>query len=112
MLRKSCGKLSVYASHLELQGKRVRSVKAAAKRLAELLNLDVEVVPFREKLPLIYVYYSNGGDESVPIYCDKGGKSAVEEIYAALRNMMFVLSFHPKHLALRKHMGKMVMQLS
>lgn len=112
MLRKSGGKLSVYASSFELQGKRVRSVKAATKKLAELLNLDMEVVSFREKLPLIYVYYNNGDDESVPIYCDKDGKSAVEEIYAALRNMMFVLSFHPKHSALRRQMRKMVMQLS
>ncbi|MGB9713505.1 MAG: hypothetical protein ACPLZC_00845 [Candidatus Bathyarchaeales archaeon] len=112
MLKKTCGKLSVYASHLELQGKRVRSVKMAAKRLAEFLNLDVEVVPFREKTPLIYVYYSNGGDDPVPLYCDKGRKSAVEEIYAALRNMMFVLSFHPKNLALRKQMGKGIIQLS
>jgi hypothetical protein len=112
MLRKSCGKLSVYASSFELHGKRARSVKAAAKKLAEFLNMDLEVVPFREKTQLIYVYYNNGGDESVPIYCDKGGKSAVEEIYAALRNMMFVLSFHPRHLALRRQMRKMVMQLS
>lgn len=71
MLKKTCGKLSVYASHLELQGKRVRSVKMAAKRLAEFLNLDVEVVPFREKTPLIYVYYSNGGDDPVPLYCER-----------------------------------------
>jgi hypothetical protein len=87
-------------------------VKAAVKRLAKFLNLDVEVVPFKEKSPLIYVYYSNGCDDPVPLYCDKNGKSAVEEIYAALRNMMFVLSFHPKHLAIRRQMGKGVMPLS
>jgi hypothetical protein len=28
--------------------------------------------------------------------------SNAEEIYMTLRNMMFVLSFHPKHLALRQ----------
>jgi hypothetical protein len=112
MLSKNCGKLSVYASSFELQGRRVRSVKAATKKLAEHLNLDVEVVPFKEKTPLIYVYYNNGGEEAIPIYCDKGGKSAVEEIYSALRNMMFVLSFHPRHMALRRQMRKMVMQLS
>ncbi|MEM3672679.1 MAG: hypothetical protein QW468_00415 [Candidatus Bathyarchaeia archaeon] len=112
MLKKSCGKLLVYASHLELQGKRVDSVKAAARRAAESLNLDVEVVPFREKTPLIYVYYSNDSNDLVPLYCDRGEKSAVEEIYGVLRNMLFVLSFHPKHLALRRQMWKGIMPLS
>jgi hypothetical protein len=111
MLRKSCGKLSVYASSFELQGKRVESVKAAAERLAELLNMDLEVVPFKESFPLIYIYYNDGG-QTVPIYCEKDGETSVDEIFASLRNMMFVLSFHPKHLTLKKQLRKIVMQPS
>ena len=44
-------------------------------------------------------------DEPIPLYCDEGKMSDLEEICSALRSMMFVLSFHPKHSAL-KHCEK------
>jgi hypothetical protein len=50
----------------------------------------------------IYVYYKNGEEEPIPVYCDKNGKTNTQEVYRALRKMMFVLSFHPKHSALKE----------
>jgi len=60
----------------------------------------------------IYVYYEESdGDEPIPLYCDEGKMSGLEEICSALRSMMFVLSFHPKHTALRQ-MRKEIIKLS
>lgn len=104
-------KLLVYASSITRSEKRFRSVSVAAEKIAKLLKLPMEVVTFGEEFSPIYVYYKNGNDEPIPIYCDKGGESAVHLIYKALRNMMFVLSFHPKHSTL-KQVRKEVMVFS
>jgi len=77
-------------------------VSVAAEKMAKVLKLPMEVVTFGEEFDPIYVYYKNGDEEPIPIYCDKGEKFGMQEIYKALRNMMFVLSFHPKHPALKR----------
>jgi hypothetical protein len=102
MLESSNGKLLVYASRFTPSKRRLKSVSMAAEKMATSLNLNFEVITFGEKVTPIYVYYKNGDEEPIPLYCDKGGKVDIQEIYAALRNMMFVLSFHPKHSALRQ----------
>lgn len=102
MLGECDGKLFVYASSFICRGRRLGPVKTAAERLAKYLKLDFEVKTFSKKFEPIYVYYKNGDDEPIPIYCVNEGQSSIEEVGAALRNMMFVLSFHPKHLALRQ----------
>jgi roadblock/LC7 domain-containing protein len=111
MLEYPSGKLVVYASSFTSHEKRLKSVSVAAEKMARLLKLSFEIVTFGEKITPIYVYYKNGDEESIPIYCDKGEKANIQEIYTALRNMMFVLSFHPKHSALRQ-IRKGIMQFS
>jgi hypothetical protein len=98
----SNGKLLVYAPSFTFHEKRLKSVSIAAEKMAKLLKLSFEIVTFGEKIRPIYVFYKNGDEEPIPIYCDKGGENNIQEIYTALRNMMFVLSFHPKHSALRQ----------
>jgi hypothetical protein len=112
MFKGNCGKLMVYASTGFPSQKRLESVRTAAKETAKRLNLDFEIVRFeRASLP-IYVYYEeNDGEEPIPLYCDEGKISNLEEISNKIRNMMFVLSFHPKHLALRE-MRKEILKLS
>ena len=105
------GKLMVYASDFMSREKRLESVSMAAEKMAKLLKLSFEIVTFGEKITPIYVYYKNGDEEPIPIYCNKGEKTNIQEIYTALRNMMFVLSFHPKHSALRQ-MRSGIMQFS
>ena len=83
----------------------------AAEKMAKLLKLNFEIKTFRKSFTPIYVYYKTGDEEPIPIYCSNNGQSDMEEVYTALRNMMFVLSFHPKHQALR-HVRKDVMQFS
>jgi hypothetical protein len=100
VLRNS-GKLLVYASAGCSQRKRLNSVREAAEETAQRLNLGFEVVPFRKRCSQIYVYYENGSDEPVPIYCDEGKSFDPEGICTNLRRMMFVLSFHPRNGALR-----------
>jgi hypothetical protein len=56
----------------------------------------------------LYIYYKCGEEEPVPLYCDEGKTAGLEEISSALRNMMFVLSFHPRHDALRQMRGEIV----
>ena len=92
--------------------KRLESVRTAAKETAERLNLDFEMVRFDRASSPIYVYYEEcDGEEPIPLYCDEGKMSNLEEISSKLRNMMFVLSFHPNHSALRE-MRKEILKLS
>jgi hypothetical protein len=102
LFRNNCGKLLVYASTGGPHRKRLRSVRTATEETARLLNLGFEMVKFRKGLSPIYVYYENGDEEPVPLYCDEGKRFGLQEICASLRKMMFVLSFHPKHSALRQ----------
>ena len=98
---KDGGKLLLYASAGISERKRLNSVRRAAIETAERLHLGFELVPFRKSSGQIYVYYENGNDEPIPIYCDEGKRFDVESICASLRKMMFVLSFHPRNAALR-----------
>jgi hypothetical protein len=112
MFKGNCGKLMVYAS-TGIPGKnRLESVRTAAKQTAKRLNLDFEMVRFDRATSPIYVYYEeNDGEEPIPLYCDEGKMSGLEEISNRLRSMMFVLSFHPKHSALRE-LRKEILKLS
>jgi hypothetical protein len=106
MFKNNFGKLLVYASTDVPHKKRLASVRTATEETAKLLNLDCEVVRFCNNSSQIYVYYECGdGGEPIPLYCDEGKASNLQEICAALRNMMFVLSFHPKHSALKQVRG-------
>lgn len=98
---KNTGKLLLYASNFGSQRKRLDSVREAAMETAERLHLGFEVVRFGKSCSQIYVYYENGKDEPVPIYCDEGKRIDAEGIGSKLRKMMFVLSFHPRNSALR-----------
>ncbi len=108
----NCGKLMVYASNGFPLRNRLDSVRTAAEETARRLNLDFEMIKLERAGAPIYVYYEEtGGDEPIPLYCDEGKVSDLEGISSALRSMMFVLSFHPKHLALRQ-MRKEILKLS
>ncbi len=101
MFKENFPKLMVYASTGLPSTERLDSVKGAAKQMAKRLNLDFEIVRFDRSLTPIYVYYEEAdGEEPIPLYCDEGKRSGLEEISSTLRQMMFVLSFHPKHPAL------------
>jgi hypothetical protein len=103
MFKENCGKLMVYASTGVPCRKRLDSVRSAAQETAKRLNLDFEMVRFDKAASPIYVYYEEtDGVEPIPLYCDEGKKSDLDEICSALRSMMFVLSFHPKHSELRQ----------
>jgi hypothetical protein len=103
MFKGNCGKLMVYASTGVPSRKRLDSVRTAAKDTAKRLNLDFEIVRFERASSPIYVYYEENDDEEpIPLYCDEGKISGLEEISSKLRSMMFVLSFHPKHSALKE----------
>jgi len=111
MFNGNYGKLMVYASTGSPSRKRLESVRTAARETAKRLNLDFEIVRFDRTTP-IYVYYEESdGEEPIPLYCDEGKMSGLEEIIGRLRSMMFVLSFHPKHSAL-KEMRSELLKLS
>ena len=102
MFKNDSGKLMVYASTAFSSRQRLHSVRTAAEKMAKQLNLNFEMVPQHSGASQIYVYYEQGEEEPIPIYCDEGKDGDLAEIQARLRNMMFVLSFHPKHAALRQ----------
>ncbi len=112
MFKENYGKLMVYASTGIPSRKRLESVKTAAKETAKKLNLDFEMVRLDRAPSPIYVYYEESdGDEPIPLYCDEGKMSGLEEISDKIRNMMFVLSFHPKH-SMLKGMRSELLKLS
>jgi hypothetical protein len=112
MFKENNGKLMVYASTGAPGRKRLESVRTAAQETAKRLNLDFKMVKLGRDGSPIYVYYEDmDGDEPIPLYCDEGKMSDLEGICSALRSMMFVLSFHPKHSAL-KQMRKEILKLS
>ncbi len=102
MVKNHFGKLLVYESTDAFNKKRRQAVRAATEKTAKLLNLEFEMVRFRKSFTQIYVYYENGDDEPIPLYCDKGKAGDLQEICETLRKMVFVLSFHPKHSALKQ----------
>jgi hypothetical protein len=112
MFKGNCGKLMVYESTGFPSRKRLISVRTAAQETAKRLKLDFEIVKLELAASPTYVYYEEAGDdEPIPLYCDEGKMSDLEEIESTLRSMMFVLSFHPKHSALRQ-MRKEILKLS
>jgi hypothetical protein len=111
MFENNNGKLLVYASASSPRGRQIRDVSVATEKIARLLNLSLETISFQSKFSPIYVYYKCGDEEPVPVYCTNGKRSNMKDIYASLRRMMFVLSFHPKNSALRR-VRKRIIQLS
>ncbi len=112
MFKSNYGKLMVYASTGVPHRKRLDSVRTATQETAKRLKLDFEMVKLDRAGSPIYVYYEESCDEEpIPLYCDEGKMSNLEQICSALRSMMFVLSFHPKHSALRQ-MRKEILRLS
>lgn len=93
------GKLMIYASdkpHVE----RLRIVGSAVAKVADSLQLETELSPKMELLS-IYVYYKSDSGDEIPVYCDWGKSWKEQDVYRAIRNMIFVLSFHPRHSKLR-----------
>jgi hypothetical protein len=102
MFKNDSGKLMVYASNTAAPNQRLQSVRTATEKTAKQLNLTFEVVKQAKGTSPIYVYYEQGDDEPIPLYCDEGKTGDLQEIQSRLRNMMFVLSFHPKHAMLKQ----------
>ena len=96
------GKLMVYGSSLMSRGEPLRTVSEASEKVARLLKMSFEVKTFTKEAMPVYVYYKNGDEDPIPLYCSKGEDNDMQEVCTALRNMIFVLSFHPKHSALKQ----------
>jgi hypothetical protein len=111
MLSNPEGKLLVYASTFADYKRRLKSISSATEKMARMLNLNFKIVTFRKKFAPIYVYYKNGDEEPVPLYCAHEGESNIQEVSKVLKNMLFVLSFHPKYSVLRTA-RKEIMQFS
>lgn len=97
------GKFLIYAS-TKPSPERMRIVGSAVAKVADSLELDTERSA-RRKLLSIYVYYKSQLGDEIPVYCDWGKRWNEEDVSRAIRNMMFVLSFHPSHKGLRSIRG-------
>jgi len=97
MLSAGNGKFLIYASRFQKQNERLKIVGSAVARVAENLQFNIEVLSKKQALS-IYVYYKNDMDgEEIPVYCDWGKDWKEEDIYHAVRSVMFTLSFHPRY---------------
>jgi hypothetical protein len=95
----SNGKFTIYASSTP-KTERLRVIGSAVTKVANSLHLETELSKKR-KLLSIYVYYRGSEGDEIPVYCDWGKSWSENDVYRAIRNMMFVLSFHPHHSSLR-----------
>lgn len=102
MPESSNGKLVVQASTFASRGGRLGLINRAAEKMAELLEFDVELSPMQAGFPSIYIYFKEGEEEPIPIFCDSRRELDVDDVFRTLKNMFFVLSFHPKHQALKR----------
>jgi hypothetical protein len=111
VFRSNMGKLLVCSGVSVPRRKRYRCVRTATEETARRLNLDFESVKFDQTGSPIYVYYDNDDGDPIPLYCDEGKNGDLKDICSALRKMIFVLSFHPKHSSL-KSLRNELMRLS
>jgi len=101
MLSAENGKFLIYASSFRKQSERLKIVGSAVARVAENLHFNIEVLSKRQSLS-IYVYYKDGREgEEVPVYCDWGKDWKEEDVYHAVKSVMFTLSFHPRYSVLQ-----------
>lgn len=89
----------IYAPN-EQSAERLKIVDSAVSKVAGFLNVETER-SLRRKLLSIYVYYKSEAGDEIPLYCDWGKRWKEGEVYRAIRNVLFVLSFHPRHSSLR-----------
>lgn len=101
------GKLLLYSAPSFDAASRVEIVRSAVRRVAEKLDLKMEVAQGKSSGHVFVYYKSDMGDE-IPIYSDFGKEGGVEDVYRAIVNMMFVLSFHPKHSVLKTIRGEVM----
>lgn len=94
------GKLLIYTSRFSNHDNRLKIINSAVAKIAKSLSLGIEVASTKKVLS-VYVYYRNEDGEETPVYCDWGKNWGEEDIYKAIRNMIFVLSFHPDYSGLR-----------
>ena len=92
----SSGKFVIYTSRSSGRRKRLKTIGRAVVRVAERLGADIEVYQRKDVLS-IFVYYKNGGEEKIPVYCDWGKNWDEEDVYHAIRSVIYALSFHPKY---------------
>jgi hypothetical protein len=102
MYKNEAGKLTLYTSSNFSPRQRVQFVRTAAQEMAKHLNMGFEIVKQNDASAPIYVYYEDGDEEPVPLYCDEGKTTSSSEITSKIRNMIFVLSFHPRHAGLKQ----------
>lgn len=95
------GKFMVYTSPFSTRNGRLETVGRAVVKIAERLEADIEITQRRDVLS-IFVYYENGGEEKIPVYCDWGKNWNEDDIYHAIRSVVYTLSFHPEYSVLQK----------
>lgn len=89
-------KFLICASRFSRRKNRLKTVGRAVVRVAERLGVDIEVYS-RKNILSIFVYYMNGNNEEIPVYCDWGKTLNEEDVYHAIRSVIYALSFHPRY---------------
>jgi hypothetical protein len=79
---------------------RLKIVKSAVGKVARRLNFKMEMMKC-ERVGSIFVFYRDNLGVEIPVYSDFKKKCDVEDVYKAIMNILFVLSFHPNHNSLK-----------
>ena len=96
MCKKDEEKLFVFVSSSS-SNQKISFIKNAVKKIAQQLNLEFEVVNLSKSVNQTFVCYRKSGADKIPLYYEKTKYETAQEIYTKIKNMLFVLSFHPNH---------------
>ena len=96
----SNGKILIYAPNNSNGFKGVKNVENAASKIAKRLKLGLEVIQ-RAGLNSVWVYFKSCDGQLIPVFFNYRPDCPEKEVYMKIRNMMFVLSFHPRFGGLR-----------
>jgi len=96
----SNGKILIYAPNNSSGFDVVKNIENAASKIAKRLKLGLEIIQ-RADLNSVWVYFESCDGQLIPVYFNYWPDCPEEEVYMKIRNMMFVLSFHPRFGGLR-----------
>ena len=96
----SNGKILIYAPNNPGDFGGVKNIENAASKIAKRLKLGLEIIQ-RTDLNSVSVYFESCDGQLIPVYFNYWPDRPEEEVYMKIRNMIFVLSFHPRFDSLR-----------
>jgi hypothetical protein len=90
----------VYYPRFSRRNDRLRIIAHAVNRIADSLEANMEISPRKDVLS-VWVYLKGSGNEKVPVYSDWGKDWNENDVFQAIKNKLYGLSYRPEHAVLQ-----------